>query len=60
MLSGRLRDLGVDQLTEHSLEKVEVGIELTAGVVAEPSGDFAHGKSEDGGADQPFDLGDIL
>jgi hypothetical protein len=40
------------------LEQLEVGVELAAAVVAEPSGRFAGSETEGGGADETFGLRD--
>ena len=46
----------LDESTKQLLEKCEVGVELAAGVVAEPSGRFAGSESEDRSADEAFGL----
>ena len=52
-----LRHFGVDELGQHPLEPLEVGVELTTGVVFESSGHLADRKAEDGGADETLRLG---
>jgi hypothetical protein len=42
--------------SEQPLEQLEVGVELAAAVVAEPSSRFAGSETEGGGVDETFGL----
>ena len=52
--------LGLDEVTEHVLEQIEVGVELTSRMFGEASRRLAHSEAKNGRAGEPFDSGNSI